>query len=257
MISTGILVVMMTMLWAIAMRIRNAALVDAGWGFGYAVVAIVSLIVLDGVPQRQLLITIMVSLWGIRLGWHLLADRILGGKPEEGRYADMRKRWQTALPLKFFLFYQAQAFLIVFLSIPVYLISLNPSPELSWVEWVGFVMWLAGIVGETVADRQLKKFKDNPDNRGRTCQAGLWRYSRHPNYFFEWIIWVGYFVMALSAPYGWLAAISPAAILFFLLRVTGIPLTEIQAVKSRGNEYRVYQQTTSPFIPWFRKEINQ
>lgn len=256
-ISTVSLFVLMTILWAVGMRLKNAAIVDAGWGLGYVVVAVTAWLTIEGVTTRQAVITLLVSLWGIRLAWHLLVDRILGGKPEEGRYVDIRARWKTNLPLKFFFFYQAQAVLIVILSLPIYLISLNPDPDLSWIEVAGVVVWLAGFIGESIADRQLKQFKSNPANRGKTCQVGLWSVSRHPNYFFEWVIWMGYFLIALSAPNGWLAVVSPAAILYVLLRVTGIPLTEIQAVKSRGDDYRRYQQTTSAFVPWFRKQVPQ
>jgi steroid 5-alpha reductase family enzyme len=107
---------------------------------------------------------------------------------------------------------------------------------------------------EAAADAQLSKFKSDASNKGHTCQAGLWRYSRHPNYFFEWLIWMAYALFAFASPGGSFGLISPALILFFLLRVTGIPATEAQALRSRGDEYRRYQQTTSAFVPWFPKE---
>lgn len=244
---------MMSILWVIGMRIKNAAVVDVGWGLGFVLVVLIAFFTIEGLPLRNLLITGLVSIWGVRLAWHLLTDRIMDGIPEEGRYVDIRARWSTHLPLKFFFFYQFQAILIIVLSLPMYLVFLNPDPALLFIEWLGLLVWFIGLIGESVADRQLKKFKDNPSNKGLTCQAGLWKYSRHPNYFFEWVIWVGYFVIALAAPYGWLAIVSPAAMLYVLVRVTGIPLTEAQALRSRGEEYRKYQQTTSAFVPWFRK----
>jgi steroid 5-alpha reductase family enzyme len=112
---------------------------------------------------------------------------------------------------------------------------------------------LVAVAGEAIADAQLASFKRNPGDEGRVCDTGLWRYSRHPNYFFEWLVWVAYFVFALASPWGWIAAIGPASILFLLLRITGIPLTEQQAVRSKGDAYRRYQQTTSAFVPWRRK----
>jgi steroid 5-alpha reductase family enzyme len=102
-----------------------------------------------------------------------------------------------------------------------------------------------------VADSQLQSFKSNPANRSATCRVGLWRYSRHPNYFFEWLIWVAFAVFAMGSPYGYVAAFAPLLMLFFLFRVTGIPATEAQALRSKGDDYRQYQRTTSAFVPWF------
>jgi steroid 5-alpha reductase family enzyme len=141
---------------------------------------------------------------------------------------------------------------IAFLALPFYLMALNPEPRLLPIEYAGAAVWLIGIIGESVADRQLKRFKDDPANKGRTCQAGLWSLSRHPNYFFEWIIWVGYGIAALGSPFGWLGLCSPVVMLYVLVFVTGIPLTEEQALRSRS-DYREYQRTTSPFIPWFKR----
>jgi len=115
------------------------------------------------------------------------------------------------------------------------------------------VLWLIAISGEALADAQLAAFKRHAANRGRVCDAGLWRYSRHPNYFFEWLIWMAYAVFAFPSPYGYLALIIPAVMLFFLFKVTGIPATEEQSLRSRGDKYREYQRTTSRFVPWFPK----
>jgi len=141
------------------------------------------------------------------------------------------------------------------LSLPFLLACLNPNPPLRTIEKVGAGIWLVAIFGEAFADGQLNKFKNNPANQGKTFRGGLWKYSRHPNYFCEWLIWVGYAVFALGSPWGWLGLISPALILYFLLSATGIPATEAQALRSRGTDYRAYQRTTSSFVPWFpRKE---
>jgi steroid 5-alpha reductase family enzyme len=113
---------------------------------------------------------------------------------------------------------------------------------------------LIGMVGEAIADWQLEKFKKDPANKGKTCTAGLWNYSRHPNYFFEWLMWIGCATIALASPWGWLGLLSPALILYFLLGATGIPATEAQALRSRGDEYRAYQRSTNAFVPWFPKK---
>jgi steroid 5-alpha reductase family enzyme len=133
--------------------------------------------------------------------------------------------------------------------------SRNPDPRVSLLEGAAVALWTLAMAGEAAADAQLNKFKSDPSNKGRTCQVGLWRYSRHPNYFFEWLIWVAFATFALGSPGGFWGLLSPVLILYFVLRVTGIPATEAQAIRTRGKEYRRYQQTTSAFVPWFPKTI--
>jgi steroid 5-alpha reductase family enzyme len=141
----------------------------------------------------------------------------------------------------------------VVLAIPFLAAARNPDPTLTALEWAAVALWALAMAGEATADAQLSKFKSDPANKGHTCQVGLWRYSRHPNYFFEWLIWVAFAMFALESSGGYWGLISPALILYFVLRVTGIPATEAQALRTRGAEYRLYQQTTSAFVPWFRK----
>jgi steroid 5-alpha reductase family enzyme len=247
-----VMVVLMALLWGVHLVIRNAAVVDVGWAAGLALLGTLYSVLGTGYAPRRWLIAIMVVLWGLRLTSHLLRDRIIG-KPEEGRYQALREEWKTHLPLRFFVFFQFQAFLDVLLSLPFLLMAVNPHPELSLLEWAGFVLWIFAILGESIADHQLKIFKADPVNRGKVCQSGLWAYSRHPNYFFEWLIWVAFFIAALASPWGWTAVICPGLILYFLLQVTGIPATEAQALRSRGDAYREYQRTTSMFVPWGKK----
>jgi steroid 5-alpha reductase family enzyme len=131
---------------------------------------------------------------------------------------------------------------------------MNPSPNISWLEWLGAGVWGIGLLGEALSDAQMQRFKSDPGNRGSVCQVGLWRYSRHPNYFFESVIWWGFWIFACGSAWGWVTFYAPAMILYFLLRVTGIPLTEKCAVENKGDAYREYQRTTSAFVPWFRKQ---
>ena len=127
--------------------------------------------------------------------------------------------------------------------------------ETSQVEddFVAIAVWVIAIAGESIADRQLDNFRNNPSNKGQVCKDGLWYYSRHPNYFFEWLHWWTYVLFAITYPLGWLSILAPALMLFFILKVTGIPPTEKQALKSRGERYREYQRTTNAFFPWFPK----
>ncbi len=252
-IGTIIVAAMMLVLWLIHLLIENAAIVDFGWAIGLALLALWYAWAGPGYHARKWAIASMAGFWGLRLGIYLLFARVIGHE-EEGRYVQLRGEWKTNLPLRFLVFFEFQALLDVVLSLPFLLACLDTRAPLGFLEKLGAGIWLVAILGESLADRQLDTFKKNSANRGKTCQAGLWKYSRHPNYFFEWLIWVGYAIFAIGSPWGWLGLVSPALIFYFLVRVTGIPATEAQALRSRGEEYRRYQQTTSAFIPWIRKK---
>ena len=170
---------------------------------------------------------------------------------EDARYETLRRRWPGSGV--FLLFFQLQAFIAVIFSLPFLLASFNPEPRMKAVEIVGLAIALVSLGGEALADRQMKTFKSNPENGRKVCQRGLWAYSRHPNYFCEALLWWGFFLFSLGSPLGWVTILCPLLMMYFLLKVTGIPLTEKYAVKSKGEAYREYQRTTSAFIPWFRK----
>jgi steroid 5-alpha reductase family enzyme len=243
---------LMTTLWAWHLRLRNAGIVDVGWAMSVGGLALFYGVFGPGDAWRRAIVATMMTVWGARLAWYLLHDRVLG-RPEDGRYADLRARGSYAASWKFFPFFQAQALAALLLSIPALLAALDPNPSFGVVEIAAVALWVVALAGESLADRQLEHFKAQPANRGRTCRSGLWRYSRHPNYFFEWLIWVAYALFAWASPYGWLAAVCPLLMLYLLFRVTGIPATEAQALRTRGDDYRHYQATTSVFVPWFPK----
>lgn len=240
-------------LWLVQLRTRNAGIVDFGWAASLGSLGVYYALVADGAPAHRVLVGLGAGIWGWRLALHLLRDRILG-RPEEGRYVTLRANWSPHADRFFLVFFQAQAGLAIILSLPFLLAVSRRSQELGFVELIGAAMWILGMAGESIADAQLARFKADPENRGRVCQVGLWAYSRHPNYFFEWVIWLGFAGLGLTAPMGWLGLLAPAMILGFILKITGIPPTEAQALKSRGEAYREYQETTSAFVPWFRKE---
>ena len=243
--------ILMFVLWLIHLPMHNAAIVDFGWAFGLGMLGVGYAVFGHGWWVRSVILALMTGIWGTRLSIFLLLTRVIG-HPEEGRYQELRRQWKTNLPLKFLLFFEFQALLDVVLAVPFLLAALNSTDVLSPLEYACVALWVIGYLGELVADAQLARFKFQPENKGRTCQWGLWHYSRHPNYFFEWIVWMAFATFALGSPHGWIGFLSPALILYFLLRVTGIPATEEQALRSRGDEYREYQRTTSAFIPWFR-----
>lgn len=209
----------------------------------------------DALPERRALMAGLVALWSLRLAAHL-ARRIAALHPvEEGRYLELRRRWADDLDGRFFRFFMLQGMLNVLLSTPVLFVCMNPSSTPGLGMTAGVLVFLVSLGGEALADAQLDAFRKNPENAGKVCQEGLWRYSRHPNYFFEWLVWCAYALMASSSPWGWISWFCPALMLYFLLRVTGIPATEEQAVRSRGEAYRDYQATTSAFVPWPPRRI--
>lgn len=240
-------------LYGFARRIDNYGVVDIAWSYAFALFATGCALFAPGWPVRRALLAAMVVTWSVRLGTHL-AIRVTRHHPtEDARYAQLRRDWAANFGPKMFGFFQLQAASVVWLGAGFLFVARNPDPVLHGAEIAGSALWLLAIAGEARADRELAAFKRDPVNRGRVCQVGLWRYSRHPNYFFEWLIWVAYFVFALASPGGWIAIIGPASILYLLLRVTGIPMTEEQSVKSKGDAYREYQRTTSAFIPLPRR----
>jgi len=238
--------------WLWQVRTRNAGWVDVGWALGLAVMALLAAALGPRPLGGRLLGALMGGLHGLRLGLHLWR-RVATDAHEDGRYQAIRAAWKTGTNAKFFIFFQAQALLDVLLGLPFLLAAWNPRPGLHPLEWAACALWLGAWAGEALADAQLRRFKARPESRGLTCREGLWRYSRHPNYFFEWLVWVAYLLLALSAPLGWVAVLCPALMLYFLLRVTGIPYTEAQSLRSRPEDYARYQRETSPFIPWFPK----
>ena len=244
--------VLQTSLWLVYRRTDCADWVDAGWAGSLGLLAVLYGAAGPGYLHRRLLVALLGGFWGLRLALHL-ARRIASG-PEDGRYTQLKAEWKTSLPKKFFLFFQFQALLAVFLSLPFLLACLDPRPALGLMPWFGGSLALVSILGEALADAQLRRFKEDSANRGQVCRAGLWSVSRHPNYFFEWLIWVAFALLAFSSPWGWTALACPALMLHFLLRVTGIPATEAQSLRSRGEAYTRYQREVSAFVPWFTKK---
>ena len=241
-------------LYLIARRMDNYGIVDIAWSYAFGLLALLYALLGPGWAVRRALIASLAIVWSLRLGTHL-AIRVLGHHPvEDGRYQQLRKNWAANFVSKMFWFFQMQAVSVVLLGAAFLVACLNPAPALHPLEIAGAILWLIAISGEALSDAQLAAFKRDAANKGKVCAVGLWRFSRHPNYFFEWLIWVSYFVFALASPWGVVAIVGPASILYLLLRVTGIPMTEEQSLRSRGDAYRRYQKTTSAFIPWFPKQ---
>ncbi len=251
-IGWAFVALIMGALWLLQMRTGDAGIVDVAWSAFLGLLAIFYAVTVSGPMPRAALVGVLAAIWSFRLAIYLLKDRIIG-KEEDGRYQQIRESQGSRIQTFFFFFFQAQGLLDVILSLPMLVAIINPRPELGPFDFAAIAIWLVSVVGESIADRQLARFRANPDNKGKVCQSGLWRYSRHPNYFFEWLHWWTYVLFAIGGSYWWLSLLGPALMLFFILKVTGIPPTEARAIQSRGDAYRAYQRTTSTFVPWFPK----
>ena len=245
--------IVMALLWLLQRRTGDAGVVDVGWSAGVGLLGVALAITGEGDPWRRLILGLGAAAWGLRLALYLLVDRILRGD-EDGRYVALREAWGERTQRNLFWFYQAQALSIPFFALPFAAVAVNVSRPLGVLDALGVVIFLVALAGESIADRQLAAFRSDPTNRGKTCRIGLWRYSRHPNYFFEWVHWFAYIALAWGSSIWWLSLSGPIVMLLFLYRVTGIPYTEMQALRSRGDDYRDYQKTTSAFVPWFPQE---
>lgn len=242
--------IVFSLLWVVQKRTGDAGIVDVAWSLGVGISGAFFCWQASGDVLRRWVVAILVLVWGIRLSLHVFGR--IQKMPEDGRYTEMKKQWGEQADWRMFRFYMFQAFAAVLFAIPMLIAATNSSP-LGLLDYLGIAIWVFALTGESIADMQLNRFRYQPENKGKVCRDGLWKYSRHPNYFFEWLHWWSYVLLAITGAWGWLAIFAPLSMLFFILKVTGIPPTEKQAIKSRGEAYREYQRTTSPFFPWFPK----
>ena len=232
--------------WAVSMRANNVGYVDVAWAGLMAVAALLVGALAEGTELIRGLVALFGSLWGARLSLYLLG-RVLH-EPEDGRYQALRQRWNGSAG-KFFLFFQLQAIVVAVFAVPfIAAASRHSDPAPAWIA-AAVATWLFSVGGEAMADRQLASFRSEPGNRGQTCRRGMWSWSRHPNYFFEWLHWFSYVFLAVGSPLFWLSLAGPVVMLAFLYRVSGIPWTEAQALRTRGDDYRRYQKQVSAFFP--------
>jgi steroid 5-alpha reductase family enzyme len=244
--------VLMILVWLISLIRRDASIVDSFWGLGFVLLAWLTYSLTDGYGGRSLLLALLVTVWGLRLGIYITWRN--WGQGEDRRYQAMRARhgdkfWLVSLGTVFTL----QAVLMWIISLVVQLGQIAPQPaHFTWLDIVGVLVWYTGLIFEAGGDWQLARFKADPANKGKVMDQGFWAYTRHPNYFGETLIWWGIFLITLSTPMGVFAAISPLLITYLLLKVSGVSLLERNLTKTKPR-YQDYVARTNAFFPWFAR----
>lgn len=236
----------------VALRLELMAVVDLVWTGGLGLGAIGYLLVSGQETVRAYAVTLLIAIWSFRLTYHLLTDRVLKGE-EDPRYKNLADFWGQSAKRNFLGLFFAQVLFVALFLWPLSIAISADQSDWIWADWLGVLIAVIAFFGEFLADRQLARFRAKSENKGKVCRDELWRYSRHPNYFFEWLHWWAYVAFALTTTWWW-ALIGPAAMYVFLRYLTGIPHAERSSLKSRGEDYRRYQQTTSAFFPWIPRE---
>lgn len=250
MVSVAILLfAWMTAAFVIASLKKRLDVVDSAWGIGFILAAWFSY---AWQPNgRSLLIAILVSLWGVRLAWHTYRRGLRRGR-DDPRYDKLSKKWGEKFGVRAYLsIFLLQGALIWVISLPIMLAVADRLPGAPWFMWLGTLWWLKGFAAEAIADWQLSRFISRPKNKGHVLQTGIWRYSRHPNYYGEIVQWLGIGLIACAASFGWLGFIGPLTLAFTIIFISGIP--PIENAKKADPEYQAYKKRTSPLIPWFPK----
>jgi steroid 5-alpha reductase family enzyme len=247
----------MMLAWVIQWRTTNCGWVDVCWTFATGLTGIVFALAPIGWPLtwRSWAVAALAAIWSLRLGLHI-AHRTAGGT-EDPRYTEYRHRWGAQYQPKMFGLLQIQALFAFLPALSMLLAARNPAPGLRPLDVAALMVLVVALAGEAVADRQMQAFRADRANKGQVCGTGLWRYSRHPNYFFEWLGWMAYPLFAIDAgwPWGWLAFVGPAAMYWLLVYVSGIPPLEEQMLKTRPDAFRAYMARTNAFFPGPRRAV--
>jgi steroid 5-alpha reductase family enzyme len=237
----------MLALWLLSLRLRDSSIVDLFWGPAFALVAWVELAAAAGSHPRRLLFAALVSLWALRLAGYLAWRNL--GRGEDPRYAAMRARHGSKWPLRSLaIVFGLQGALVLLVGLPVHAVmGLTSQPPLGWLDALGAAVFATGLGIESLGDLQLARFKAKPENQGRVMNQGLWRYTRHPNYFGDFLVWWGLFLVAAATGWGALSVAGPALMTVLLLRVSGVTLLEASMKQRPG--YAEYIARTSAFFP--------
>lgn len=247
--ATGIIVFIL-LVYLIAQAIKDNSIVDIAWGIGFMIATTIAFVYTGKFYFQNILVNLLVFVWGLRLSFYIFIRHL--GKGEDYRYKEMRKQWgKNAALMALIKVFVPQAIVMYIIVFPVLIININPHDEILPTDIAGMLIWLIGFFFEVVSDAQMYAFKKNLANKGKIMRQGLWKYTRHPNYFGEAVMWWGIFVIALPSGYWYLSILSPVVISFLIIKVTGVELLE---KKYKTNpDYQDYIRTTSSFFPWFYK----
>lgn len=241
----------MNLLFLLALFLKKNDIVDIAWGMGFIFITVLSLLLIPGLHFRRILVSGFVIIWGLRLAVYIyLRNR---GRQEDFRYAQWKKDWGKHWIIRSYLqVFVLQGFFMLTIAYPLFLLAQNQSDAFSYLDMIGIVLWLTGFFFEAVGDAQMRRFKQDTSNQGKIMDKGLWRYTRHPNYFGEATMWWGIYAITLNMTYGWMAVLSPLIITFLLLKVSGVPMLEKKYASNPA--YREYIRKTSAFLPMLPKK---
>lgn len=237
----------MTCAFLVALIKKRNDVADVVWGLGFIVASLTAAITNHHYHARVIITVILVAIWGCRLSWHIyLRNR---NKPEDRRYQAMRAAWQSWIIFKTYCYiFMLQGLLLLIIALPALWITTFSTQRLNVIDALGITVWIIGFILESISDRQLNDFLKNPANQGKILDTGLWRYSRHPNYFGEVTQWWGIYIIALSTNFGFLTILGPVTITWLILKVSGIPMLE--KTMEQNPAFLEYKRKTSIFIPW-------
>lgn len=239
--------------WFFAVKYKNGAMADITWSYGFLFLVIFYAFSSEGWLPRQLVLCTMVAFWSLRLTFYLAKRTIKNLHKEDTRYKALRQESKIPEKAYFLWIFFCQALLQTLVTVPFVISCMDTHGAFRVTEVIAIMLFIPAFIGEAVADKQLSDFKKQSTEQNSVCRVGLWNYSRHPNYFFEWLIWLAYFIYAVGSPYGLIALLSPVVMLQMLLNVSGVKFSESVSVGTRGEDYMRYQKETSAFIPWFPK----
>jgi steroid 5-alpha reductase family enzyme len=244
----------MTLWFLISLIRRRNDVADVAWGLGFVLLVWTSFFLSGRSGARGVLADILVSIWGLRLAWHIHARH--RGKPEDFRYMAWRREWGRWFYARSYAqVYLLQGALLFVVALPVLLINRSSVGKFGFLEVMGVCVWLFGFLFEAVGDAELARFASDPLNRGKTLQTGLWQYTRHPNYFGEVVQWWGIWLLAAGVPGGWFGIVGPLTITFLILKVSGIPMLEKKMAENP--DFAEYKRRTKVFLPWAPKKFTE